>query len=70
MVIETSQDNFLFTMARRNYTTAEILRYMEDSDREDFSSGSEEKYQSDSDGDEENEKNEVIQNFIVKVSCK
>lgn len=50
-------------MAKR-YTEAEILRYLESSDEEPFSSGSDDEWQPNNE-DEEIETTEVIANFIA-----
>uniref|UniRef100_A0A1E1WRK4 Uncharacterized protein n=1 Tax=Pectinophora gossypiella TaxID=13191 RepID=A0A1E1WRK4_PECGO len=51
-------------MTNRIYTDEELLRYLENSDEEPFSSGSDEEFQP-NDEDEESEDTEVIANFIA-----
>ncbi|KAH9631144.1 hypothetical protein HF086_001079 [Spodoptera exigua] len=54
-------------MSHRNYTTEELMRYLEDSDEDldPFSDGSVEEYQPNYDEGEESEDTEVIANFIA-----
>lgn len=51
-------------MANRRITNEQLLRYLESSDEEPFSSGSDEEYQP-NEADEEIEDTEVIENFIA-----
>ena len=51
-------------MAYRRYSNEELLRYLENSDEEPFSSGSDEEYQPNNE-DEESEDTEVIADFIA-----
>lgn len=56
-------------MAGKNYTTEQLMRYLENSDTDEdpFSGGSDEEYQPD-ETDEDSEDTEVIANFIASTS--